>query len=194
VKDDEPVDLVRVGTAVIGAWRLLRGDRGGLGLLDRGAAGALASFQAAIFVLPIWALIRWDMVGGAIDVAGPVQPLVVETLGYVIRWAMVPVMLLVLADLTGRRAQAPLAITAYNWGQLIIAALIAPVLILLALGVPSDWLNPFYVVWLIGSFVYVWWILKAALGVDGWIAAAFVIVDFIASQILAVIIDGTIVS
>ena len=37
------MDLVRVGTAVIGAWRLLRGDKGGLGTLDRGAAGALAT-------------------------------------------------------------------------------------------------------------------------------------------------------
>lgn len=188
------MDLVRVGTAVIGAWRLLRGDRSGLAFLDRGAAGALASFQAALLVLPVWALIRWDVVGSAIGVAGPVQPLLVESLGYIIRWTMVPVMLLVLADLTGRQAQAPLAITAYNWGQLVIAALIAPILILLAIGVPSPWLNPFYVVWLIGSFVYVWWILKAALGVDGWIAATFVIVDFIASQILAVIIDGTMVS
>lgn len=188
------MDLVRVGTAVIGAWRLLRGDRSGLGFLDRGAAGAAASFQAAVLVLPIWVLIRWDTVAGAIGVAGPIQPLTVETLGYIIRWTMVPVMLLVLADLTGRRTQALLAITAYNWGQLIVAALIAPVLILLALGVPGTWLNPFYVVWLIGSFVYIWYIVKAALGVDGWIAATFVIVDFIASQILAVIIDGTMVS
>lgn len=108
---------------LVGAWRLMRNDPGGLQHFDRTPAGALRSFRVMLLVAPAYAvlgLMQLDSYG--VQSIGLHQILLSAGI-YVIDWLLFPVIVLRLAPLLGRVQEAPGFVCANNWTQIIIYAL-----------------------------------------------------------------------
>ncbi len=108
---------------LVGAWRLMRNDPGGLQHFDRTPAGALRSFRVMLLVAPAYAvlgLMQLDSYG--VQSIGLHQILLSAGI-YVIDWLLFPVIVLRLAPLLGRAQEAPGFVCANNWAQIIIYAL-----------------------------------------------------------------------
>lgn len=117
---------------VEGAWRLARGDAGGMTHFDCTVDGFWRSFWAAFYVLPAYALLVADQHARADRATGFVAIVIGEGLVYVLGWLVMPVLAIFLTRFFGlQRHYVPL-IVALNWASLVqIGILLVP----LALGV-----------------------------------------------------------
>ncbi|MDN3565932.1 hypothetical protein ACFQY5_10190 [Paeniroseomonas aquatica] len=159
-----------------GALLLARGRPEGLMLIEAGPGGVARSFWAAALCLPGFLALRlfaWAEVGPASLGRG----LTAELLGYACTWAGFALATLPLAEASGRKAEWPQFIAAWNWANVV------QYLVLLALTVPASLgLPPLlahglglaalgYALWL------EWFVAKSALRIAGGRAAAFVLLD-----------------
>ncbi|MDF3074384.1 MAG: hypothetical protein K0S54_2051 [Alphaproteobacteria bacterium] len=107
---------------LVGAWRLIRNDPGGVQYFDRSPSGALRSFWAMALVAPAFAvLLMMGLHKVGVDQIGLRQVLLGGGI-YVINWLLFPVMLLRLAPKLGREQEVATYIAANNWAQILIAA------------------------------------------------------------------------
>jgi hypothetical protein len=105
--------------ALIGLWRLARGDHGGLDCFDRSLDGFWRSFRAAIPCYPLYLMLLLMRVAAADwQNAGALRILTAETIGYVISWVAFPLAMLSLARRIGRSDRFFDFMVAYNWYQL----------------------------------------------------------------------------
>jgi hypothetical protein len=108
---------------LIGAWRLVRNDPGGIQYFDRSPSGALRSFWAMALVAPAFAvLLMMGLHKAGVYHIGLRQILLGGGI-YVVNWLLFPVILLRLAPRLGREQQVVTYIAANNWTQILIAAL-----------------------------------------------------------------------
>jgi len=107
----------------------------------------------------------------------PARALAADLLAYVCSWAGFALASLPLAEAMGRRALWPRLIAAWNWTNLVQYVVLSVLLLPSLLGMPgmvTDTLGLLglgYAVWL------QWFVARAALGVSGLRAAAFVALD-----------------
>lgn len=107
----------------------------------------------------------------------PARALAADLLAYVCSWAGFALASLPLAEAMGRRALWPRLIAAWNWTNLVQYVVLSVLLVPSLLGMPgmvTDTLGLLglgYAVWL------QWFVARAALGVSGLRAAAFVALD-----------------
>ncbi len=117
---------------VEGAWRLARGDAGGMAHFDCTVDGFWRSFWAAFYVLPAYALLVADQHARSDRAAGFMAIAFGEGLVYVIGWLVMPVLAIFLTRFFGLQQRYVPLIVALNWASLVqIGILLVP----LALGV-----------------------------------------------------------
>jgi hypothetical protein len=159
-----------------GASMLARGRPEGLMLIESSPAGVARSFWAAALCLPGFLALRllgWAETGVP-DVG---RSLVAELLGYACTWAGFALASLPLAEATGRRAEWPQFIAAWNWANVVQYLVLLALTVPAWLGLPSLLANGLglaalgYALWL------EWFVAKAALRVSGGRAAGFVLLD-----------------
>lgn len=159
-----------------GASMLARGRPEGLMLIESSPAGVARSFWAAALCLPGFLALRllgWAETGVP-DVG---RSLLAELLGYVCTWAGFALASLPLAEATGRRAEWPQFIAAWNWANVVQYLVLLALTVPASLGLPPLLANGLglaalgYALWL------EWFVAKAALRVSGGRAAAFVLLD-----------------
>jgi hypothetical protein len=108
---------------LVGAWRLIRNDPGGVQYLDRSPSGALRSFWVMALAAPAFAvLVMLELDKAGVPSIGLRQVLVGGGI-YVIGWLLFPVLMLRLAPKLGREQQVLTYIAANNWAQILIYAL-----------------------------------------------------------------------
>ncbi|AWK86333.1 hypothetical protein [Azospirillum thermophilum] len=173
------------------AYRLARFDRGGLDLLDRRPEGALASFYAAVVVLPAYALLLAIRLWPQIQDTPLPQLLTVEAIAYVVSWTAFPLALHRIAGLLDRADRFPGAVCAYNWSAVVQMAVYLPVVVLSATGLLPPVLAEALVLGvMMAMLTYEWFVLRTALDISGPAAAALVLVDLFLSALVTDYADG----
>jgi hypothetical protein len=111
------VNLRDVRTALQGAWRLARLDRGGMANFDRSEAGLWRSFSVYAIIFPAFLL----LLALHLDETQTNLPrlFLVESIGYVISCAAFPLLMLPVARFLGREHLWADFIIAYNWAQIL---------------------------------------------------------------------------
>jgi len=176
--------FLEIAYALRGLWRLVHLDPRGLDYFDRSIGGFWRSFRLALLLLPPYALLIPARMTISPPSASWLQVMIVEILIYIVSWFIFPVAAYEICRRIGRSAEYVGLIVVYNWSNILSVALnvvvvgfaLSPSLVLLA-----------YLLFYLGQaawFGYVWFISRAALGIDGMIALIFAVLDFAISKVL----------
>ena len=157
-----------------GVWRLARGDRGGMSLLDLSVDGFWRSFAAALLVAPAYALVVVDQYANLGWPDAPVWTAVAEALSYVCGWVAFPIAAIFLTRLLGLSARYVPLVVANNWSAVVQMALYATVVLSARCCHPScarwpcSWRR-------LTVLTYQWFVIRTALGTSGGTALGLVV-------------------
>jgi predicted permease len=178
-------------SALYGAYRLARADKGGMGYFNASAEGFWRSFYAAALVAPLYAILlatRYKF--GDIEAPG-LRFIAVESIAYVTAWVAFPLVVAHLAPMIDRGHRFLGYIVAYNWASVLQNLVCLPVAVFIDLGVVSPSFATFAG---LGCFIlvtaYIWYITRVALDVSGFLAAAFTFLDIVLSVLIHGYADG----
>jgi hypothetical protein len=180
-----------VSTAVHGAWRLARLDRGGMALFDRSVTGFWRSFTAALLVYPAFLLLLGLRIEDAEWASsGVVRILLVETIGYVIAWTAFPLIMLPVARFLGCEANWLGFIIAYNWSQVLQNTLSLGATILAGSGMfPVPFVHGIAATAIVAALLYDWTVARFALDTSAAGATMVVLVDLVLSELIYYVAD-----
>ncbi|MGQ0665190.1 MAG: hypothetical protein ACT4P2_16730 [Pseudomonadota bacterium] len=171
------ITLREVGFGVFGAWRLARLEPTGMRYFDTSIDGFWRSFFAALVVAPGYLVVMLLRHAAQPVAAHPVRVALLEAIGYAIGWTLYPLVAFYLCrafDVGGRYLG---YIVAYNWANVIQAAIYVPAVIVGGLLVSGPGLLLGLAV-MVAILYYQYFIARAALGVGAAVALVFVAVDF----------------
>lgn len=176
---------------VFGAFRLARGDFGGYDNFPNTIQGFWQSFWAAPLTVPIRLILLASTFSLATAELGTGTLIAVETIGFLLDWAIFPLVMIPVARMMNITHRYIPFIIAYNWTKLPIY-LVLSFAMLIAMGDGGETINPIGgVLVLIGtvwSFWLRWRVARDRLELAGLPAASIVLLD----TALAVIMTGII--
>jgi len=180
--------FLEIAYALRGLWRLAHLDPRGLDYFDKSVAGFWRSFRVAFLVAPAVALLYVKGIQDLQPHGSWERLILVEILGYIVGWMMFPVAAYELARRLGRESQYVGYITVYNWSAILGYGLLLLASAPHAAGMASAELDDIlsHLAYLI-FLGYLWFLAKSALGVDGIVAAGFVLLDFVLTMTLAIV-------
>jgi hypothetical protein len=172
--------------ALIGLWRLLRGDHGGLDCFDRSVDGFWRSFRAAILCYPLYLVLLLMRVAAADwQSAGAARILAAETIGYVISWVAFPLVMLSVARRIGRSDRFFDFMVPYNWYQLPQSLLFVLVGLFSTAGFAgSAAAQTFAVIAAAAVLGFEWYLARVAFDASGAGAAFVVLVDLVLGALI----------
>ncbi len=180
-----------ISTALHGAWRLARLDRGGMAFFDRSVAGFWQSYRAAFILYPVFLILlalQGAGDGGEADgqSADWFRIILVETIGYVIGWTGFPLLMLPLTRFLGREERWLDYMIAYNWSQVPQGGVLLASTLLVASGLLPDALaGGIAIAASTAVLLYGWFIARVALDTSGTAATMIVLLD----QVFALLIS-----
>jgi hypothetical protein len=180
-----------IASGIYGAWRLARGDVGGIGYFNATRQGFWRSFLAMAIVAPLYASVVLLIYEDAVDRYEPMRFFAVHAIGYVVAWFLFPLIMLSVAQAIDRQGRFFAFIAAYNWASVIQNFIYVPVVVVAQIDViPSDltYLLVFAIKALV--FVYTWFIARSALGITGMLAAAIAAGDLVLAGVMNWIIEA----
>lgn len=182
--------LGELAVALAGLARLARFDAQGLAFFGNDLAAFWRSFAAAFLVAPVhFGLIALDMDGETADRL--LHSWLVYLIAYVIGWVAYPLAMVHLSRFLDREPLFFRYMAAYNWFQVVQAAIVLPASLLAATGLLSE-----EAIALLGMFVlssiliYDWFIARTALQIGGAQAAALATIDLLLGLLISVIASG----
>jgi len=182
-----------IASGIYGAWRLARGDVGGVGYFSGTREGFWHSFMAMAIVAPLFALLLLLRYYDEADLVSGVRFFAVQAIGYVVAWFIFPLIMFYVTQTINRERRFFAYIEAYNWSSVIQNAVYIPLALLAELElIPLDLAHFLGFVVLTLVFVYTWFVARSALGITGLIAAAIAAGDFILSVVLNMVVEGLI--
>ena len=181
-----------VQLAVGGALRLARGDATGLGYFDTSIDGFWRSFRAGLICYPLFLILLVLRVSAAKwAAAGAPRIVIVETIGYVISWVALPLLVLPVTRWLGRENRFLAFVVAYNWSQIPQTVLFVLVGLDAATGLfPSGVGQLVEFIAAIAVLVYEWYIARVALQVSASQAVPVVALDVLLGIILSRVTDS----
>ncbi len=176
------ISLAETRYAFRGLLRILRFDPSFLQFYDRSREGAVRSFGLALPFLAIFVLRLYLE-------SSPQQPLTLRMsaamlIAYAINWTYFPLLLLSAGRFINREKQVIGCIAVYNWLSLLSLFTSLPIALMGWAGLDDGFLKAVDIAGLAVSLVCEGFILAVCLQISGFFAAAFVILDFILSQML----------
>lgn len=186
------VTLGEVIYALRGIARLMRLDRGGLAYFDRSIQGFWRSFSVALLIAPLYALLipsHLEMIKPTVDWP---QIMAIEILAYIVAWLLFPTVAFELCRWLKRPAEYPGYITVYNWSSILFVGTRVLVWLPTLAGSTSAGLSDTLDTIAYYLFqVYLWFIAREALRIDGITAIGVVFTDFVLTLALSVLYQAT---
>jgi len=172
--------------ALIGLFRLARGDRGGLDCFDRTLDGFWRSFRAAIVCYPLYLMLLTMRVADADwQRSGGIRIVTVETIAYVISWTAFPLVMLNVARWIGRAERFFDFMVPYNWYQLPQSMLFVLVGLISAGGPPDSGVAQLAAVAGAAAVLgYEWYLARVAFDTTRSAAALVVLVDLVLGAVI----------
>lgn len=172
--------------SIKGVVRLARFDASGMAFLDTTPEGALRSFWVALLVLPPYALLIAVRDGGELTDLPLGYTLLVESLAYVVGWTAFPAVMHIVARLMDRADEYPAMVAAYNWSAVLQMVLQLPLILLMLGGIVDDDGGIGYAFVILAIImVYIWFILKTSLRINGIAAAGLVIIELLTTALVS---------
>jgi hypothetical protein len=166
---------------------LARGNARGIELLDLSVEGFWRSFQAVLWIVPLHALVMLALTHTAADAEIPI-PWTAEYISLLARFALFPLVALLLTRILGLTQRYVPLITACNWAAVLQSAFLAISLLLISLlPEPDRPMLQFFA--FAATLVYSWFVMRAALATTGLIAFGFVLADMVSSLWLDQLLD-----
>jgi hypothetical protein len=171
--------------ALAGLFRLLRGDRGGLGCFDRSLEGFWRSFRAAFLSYPLYlALLMMRVAAADWQSAGALRIVTVETIGYIISWTAFPLVMLSVTRWIGRSSRFFDFMVPYNWYQLPQSALFVLVGLVSANAADSAAVQVLAIGAAAAVLAFEWYLARVALDTTRSAAALVVLVDLVLGALI----------
>lgn len=166
-------------TGIYGAWRLLHFDRTAIQYFDSTTDAFWKSFYAALVILPpviVLRVIFFDTAPDNFAAAGIGRIASVFAIDYVYQWVLFPLIMIYLAEMMGRNRQYIRFIVARNWSQVIQVAMFLPAAAIFMMREFDEpgWRAAFLLAAYVATWVYEWFVTRAALDISS--AAAAIIV------------------
>ncbi len=166
-----------------GAWRLARGDTGGMAHFDFSVDGFWRSFWALVIVAPGYAVIVADQYSRQGEPVPFWPTLIGESLSYLLRWATLPLVAILLTRFFGVAGRYVPLIVVLNWSSLVqLVVLLVPIALSVLLSAEATWLLLFVATGLV--LFYQGFVIKTALDCPVGIAVAFLAADLIVAMFL----------
>jgi hypothetical protein len=164
--------------ALYGAWRFATLDRSAIQFFDNTPEAFWRSFNAALLTLPAYALLVMLSFTQHPVEAGGLRILFVESISYVIGWALFPLVMIAFTDTTKSAQNYFRFIAAWNWSIVLQAFLFLGVSAFAASGTVADNLGGMIsLVATMAIFFYQGFIAKTTLDVTIPVAAMVVVID-----------------
>ncbi len=156
---------------------------------DRSLTGFFYSFLAPLLALPL------HMITTSVEITlpdGTTGAAADMDLGfYVLRWATFPLLMLPLAMLINRKAQVLSFIIGWNWSNLIIEIIsLLPVMLMASAAASLGLIQAVLLILGVVLILYRWRIAKQLLEVNGWTAAAMVVIDMAGTYLVIIAAGG----
>jgi hypothetical protein len=167
--------------ALTGAWQLARTNTNALSWFNLSLTGYRRSFMAALFTLPLWAVLVGIYYMTVPSQLGFVRVGAVELAAYGLSWMVMPLLAIPLCKSLGLGQHYVGYIVALNWSKFLVTVASLPVylVIYLATGWSGLGLVVFFV-FMAGVFFYRWYVARIALGASWTVATLFVVVELTA--------------
>ncbi len=182
------ITLKDAATGMYGAYRLARGDAGGMAFFDTTVEGFWRSFYAAALVAPLF-LILLGVRYQSGHVEAPIwRYLTVQSIAYVIAWVAFPLLMVGLARALEREERYIPYIVAYNWASVWQNSVYLPFLVFADFRVvPASLAGPLNFILLALVLIYIWFVTRTALAIGPLTAVGLVAVDFLLGIFINVI-------
>lgn len=176
--------------ALYGAYRLARGDPGGMAWFDLSLRGYWRSFRAAAVVLPLFLLLQSVRYGVDHLTVSLWRYMAVELIAYVTGWVAFPVLMIDVSRRIERPQRYLGFIIAYNWAAVLQNALYLTVAMLSVSGLLTGGGGILVLFALVAIIIYSWFVAKTALQITAPAAAAVVAIDFFISFVINMYAEG----
>ncbi len=185
------ISLEEIFRSIYGAYRLARGDAGGMALFNATPEGFWRSFFAAVLIAPFFAIFLAVAFNPDEITGGPLRYGSIQLISYIIGWTAFPVIMISLCRHLQREQFFVRFIVAYNWASVLQNALFLPVQFLAVGGLFAPPAAAFLALIVLAAIlVYVWFIAKTALDINPAAAAGIVFFDLVLSVAINGITDG----
>jgi len=175
-----------------GAWRLLRGDSGGLAAFDESVDGFWKSFFAAVLTAPGYGLLLALHLGRNPPEADGASVLAIHLLAYVVSWTAFPLVTHYIARGLDREARWVGFVVALNWSKVWQMAIYLPPAVLAGAVIPNPVVAGLIsLVGVIAVLVYQWYVTRSALDIPGPTAAGLTAVDLLLGLLITGSADAT---
>ena len=166
-------------TGIYGAWRLLHFDRTAIQYFDSTTDAFWKSFYAALVILPPVIVLRvmfFDTAPDEFAAAGIGRVASVFAIDYVYQWVLFPLIMIYLAEMMGRNRQYIRFIVARNWSQVIQIAMFLPAAAIFMMRETDEpgWRAAILLAAYVATWVYEWFVTRAALDISSTAAAIIV--------------------
>ncbi len=166
---------------------LARGDARGIDLLDLSVGGFWRSFQAVLWLVPLHALLLVVLARSAESGLVAVD-WTTEFVSLFARFALFPLVALLLTRLMGLTGRFVALVTASNWASVLQGGFLVAALLLISL-LPPDSRPMLQFIAFATTMVYGWFVARSALQTTGVVAFGFVLADFLSSLVLDQLLD-----
>jgi hypothetical protein len=166
---------------------LARGNARGIEVLDLSVGGFWRSFQAVLWLVPLHALMLLVLTRSVQDEAAVID-WTGEYVSLFARFALFPLVALVLVRLMGLTARYVPLVTAANWASVLQGSFLVAALLLISL-LPPDSRPMLQFFAFAATMIYGWFVVRSALQTTGGVAVGFVLADFLSSLLLDQVLD-----
>ncbi|PHQ69468.1 MAG: hypothetical protein COB93_07980 [Sneathiella sp.] len=169
--------------SLLGAYHLAKRDPDALRYFNISTAGFFSSFAAMLIALPFFTL------ENAIDYAsfqtetGLLPFLFILCIALIVNWAAYLLVVGVLAKYLDFADKFSVFAVVYNWSQLAIIILWCPLSILLTGLLGAENIGMFQLIFMMATYVYLWYILRVTLALSGSLALGFAFLEFLLTLI-----------
>ena len=171
-----------------GLRRLVQFDIGGLGYFDRSIEGFWRSFRVALLIAPFSAIVIPYELELIKPTVGWPHIMLTETLSYIVGWVLYPTVAYEICRFMSRETEYPGYIVVYNWSTLLLVAAEVLVWLPTLMGITAaETSHNLHLLVDHIYLVYLWFIARAALRIDGFSAIGMVFTDYVLSVVLSFI-------
>lgn len=177
--------IAETAASLDGLRRILRLDPTGLDRFNATVDGFWASFFVALVALPFYLLQAGVYYMNADVDAGFLRFVSMELATYALGWLAFPVVMVTVTQALDRWRHYLRYMVAYNWFQLVVAALLLPLSLLQLAGFAPDGLVALLFLMATSAFLlYGWFIAQRGLDLGAGTAAGIVILDLVLSLVI----------